>query len=243
MIISEQSILGKVRSENQDYISSFKTGDFHFFVVADGMGGHNGGKVAGEECAKKVKELILKKSLSEDNLAAEMKRTVAETNCYIYDLAFKNPELKGMGTTLVFACISGGELFVENVGDSRLYIFRKEELRQITEDHSYVQQLVKMGEITPMEAEHHPDRNKITRAVGTGFSVESDSFREFLCEGDIVLLCTDGLTKMLSDARILYEIALCEDLKFLADKLAKAANDAGGSDNISIITVALNGVD
>lgn len=237
MIISKQSVRGKVREENQDSMEVFRNGDFLFFIVADGMGGHNGGKFAGEHCVEKVKEFLTNNKLKQSKITNTMKNAVQYANTCLYRIAEERKEYRGMGTTLVLACIYKNALYVENVGDSRAYLYRKQDIRQITLDHSYVEELVRMGEITEREAKHHPERNKITRAVGTEETVESDSFKESLENKDIVIVCTDGLTKMLSDKRILYEIAGTNDYSDLAERLCDSANREGGTDNISVITV------
>ena len=166
-----------------------------------------------------------------------MREAFTLANKKIYDYADENAKLMGMGTTTVTALVSGGKLIVGNVGDSRAYIIKDDDIRQISIDHSYVWQLVLRGEITEQQAKRHPKRNFITRAMGTEKEIEVDIFSE-KWEGGVVLICSDGLSNLVENYEMKKIVSEATDLQEAAEKLAGLANERGGSDNI---TVALMG--
>lgn len=228
--------VGMTRSINQDYV--FQTENAignlpNLFVVADGMGGHKAGDLASRLCVEaltgKIKELSLKTPVSILNEA------ITKANEEVFEEAQKNPDYQGMGTTLVAATVSDGCLYVANIGDSRLYII-SDGMEQITEDHSYVGEMVRNGKLLESEARNHPRKNVITRALGTSPKVTADVFEVELRAGDILLLCSDGLTNMLSDREI-FELVKKEkmSLEETGKKLIEAANAQGGRDNISVV--------
>ncbi|MDO4302424.1 MAG: Stp1/IreP family PP2C-type Ser/Thr phosphatase [Bacillota bacterium] len=229
--------IGKKRKLNQDYVyvSEKPIGNLpNMFIVADGMGGHN----AGDYASKCTVETIVReiRGCFEKNPVRILSKAIRIANDQIRQKAREDQSLQGMGTTVVAATCLGHYLQVANVGDSRLYIINHE-IRQITRDHSLVEEMVRMGGIDKAAARNHPDKNIITRAVGATDTVEIDFFHEELVPGDIVLLCSDGLTNMLEDeeiGRILREKASIEEK---AQKLIEAANDNGGRDNIAVIII------
>ena len=229
---------GKRRQLNQDvvYSSELPVGNLpNLFMIADGMGGHKAGDYASryavdticseiERSAEKMPERILQ-------------RAISVANAGIFELSRENRDFEGMGTTLVAATIDGRRLKVANVGDSRLYIVNGRHIRQITVDHSLVEEMVRMGGLDRESARIHPNKNIITRAVGVTFAVLADFYEVELQEGDIVLLCSDGLSNMLEDEEIRMIVNAQRDIMEKAEALVRAANQNGGRDNISLILV------
>jgi protein phosphatase len=232
--------IGRKRKLNQDcvYATRERLGNLpNLFIVADGMGGHNGGEMASQWTIEAMLERIANAdSFSPTKL---LEQAIRAANAEIRRKADENPYLHGMGTTIVAATIEGNTLQVANVGDSRLYLAdrKSKTLRQLTVDHSLVEEMIKAGNLQREEARNHPDKHVITRAVGARNRVDIDFFSEVLKPEEMVLLCSDGLTNMLEDEEI-REI-LCSD-KGLNDKAAElieAANARGGRDNIAVVLV------
>ena len=198
------------------------------------MGGHN----AGDYASKVTVETMLAEMQSsfEKNPTLIFRRAIEEANELIRRRAGEDKKLEGMGTTVVVASCMGRFLQVANVGDSRLYVVNRE-IRQITRDHSLVEEMVRMGGLDRADARNHPDKNIITRAVGAEDHVEPDFFTVELREGDTVLMCSDGLTNMLEDEEIRMIISGARDLVEKAERLVEAANANGGRDNISVILI------
>ncbi len=229
--------IGKLRRQNEDavYVNEKEP---YFLVVADGMGGHNAGEVASSISTETIRDVLSKKTgRRKIDYENKMREAFALANKKIYDYADENSKLMGMGTTTVTALISAGKLIVGNVGDSRAYIIKDDDIRQISIDHSYVWQLVLRGEITEQQAKRHPKRNFITRAMGTGKNIQVDTFSE-KWEGGVVLICSDGLSNLVESYEMKKIVSEATDLQKAAEKLASLANERGGSDNI---TVALMG--
>ena len=229
--------IGKKRKLNQDvvYASESSVGNLpNIFIVADGMGGHNAGDYA-SKCAVETIVREIRGSF-EKNPVRILGKAIRLANDQVRRRAKEDKSLFGMGTTVVAATCLGHYLQVANVGDSRLYIVN-DEVRQVTRDHSLVEEMVRVGGIDREAARNHPDKNIITRAVGALDTLEIDFFSEELKSGDIVLMCSDGLTNMLEDreiGKILRERASLEER---ARKLVEAANDNGGKDNIAVILI------
>lgn len=229
--------IGMYRKMNQDYCYASDTpvGDLpSLYIVADGMGGHNAGEYASRYTVDVMVEKA--KAASYADPKTVLKEAIEEANAKLLREAAKNSSMWGMGTTVVAAVISEDQICVANVGDSRLYII-DHRMRQITQDHSYVEELVRRGEIDREAARNHPDKNIITRAVGVTREVEIDFFEEYLHPGNKVLLCSDGLTNMLEDDRMHDIITGYEEPARAAVELAAAANQNGGKDNITVIVV------
>lgn len=231
--------IGRKRKINQDYVytSEQPLGNLpNLFIVADGMGGHNAGDYASKVT---VETIVAEVSASyEKNPVWILGKAIGAANSVIHRCSCESPELEGMGTTVVAATCVGRCLQVANVGDSRLYVVNRKEIRQITRDHSLVEEMVRMGGIARSEARNHPDKNIITRAVGVNETVEPDFFTVELAEGDCVLMCSDGLTNMLEDEEIRMILNGARDIVEKAESLVKAANENGGRDNISVILIA-----
>ena len=234
--------IGRKRQLNQDYVfsSAKPLGNMpNLFIVADGMGGHNAGDYASKCTTETVVNEI--QNSFEKNPTIIIKKAIKTANAKIRKEASEHENLFGMGTTLVIATIIGKYLQVSNIGDSRLYLLNKDGLRQVTEDHSLVEEMIRLGGLSREDARLHPDKNIITRAIGAKDEVEADFFTEELETGDIVLMCSDGLTNMLEDKEI--EAILLnpekEELIQKGDALIKAANENGGKDNIAVVLVRL----
>ena len=239
MKIFSATDVGKVRQVNQDYIFTSKdpVGNLpNLFVVADGMGGHAAGDFASHYgVAALVAEI---KKDDNFNPVKIIRNGMTAANAAIFDAAIRDPNMAGMGTTMVAASVAGDYLYIANVGDSRLYVV-EDKLVQVTQDHSLIAEMVRLGELEPEDAKHHPDKNIITRAVGTEDTVQVDFFDMKLEKGQVFLMCSDGLSNMLeSDEiyRILTE-ALRDGTADPAQQLVDAANEAGGKDNIAAIVV------
>ncbi len=230
--------IGRTRQINQDYMytSEQPCGKLpNLFIVADGMGGHNAGDYAAKVTVETVVERVA--ASSESDPVAVLGHAIAVANSLIHRRASESAELEGMGTTVVAAACVDGCLYVANVGDSRLYVVNRREIRQITKDHSLVEEMVRMGGIDRSQARNHPDKNIITRAVGVNETVEVDFFTVELREGDLVLMCTDGLTNMLEDEEIRMILSGARDIVEKAQELVKAANENGGKDNITVVLI------
>ncbi|NLO09205.1 MAG: Stp1/IreP family PP2C-type Ser/Thr phosphatase [Clostridiales bacterium] len=230
--------IGENRRVNQDYVfcEVNAIGNLpNLFIVADGMGGHNAGDYASRFCVEFFTEYIKNSDL--ESPIALIEEAIKVTNDKLYEKSIQQTDYEGMGTTLVVATICGNEMYVANIGDSRLYVISKE-IRQITEDHSLVQAMVKTGELDRDEAKVHPNKNIITRALGTNETAQPDYFEVELDEGDIVLMCSDGLTNMLNDETIEQLVREnADDPKRASETLVKQANQQGGKDNITVIIV------
>ncbi len=229
--------VGKKRKLNQDvaYASEKPVGNLpNIFIVADGMGGHNAGDYA-SKCAVQTIVREIRGSF-EKNPVRILGKAIRLANDQIRRRAKEDRSLYGMGTTVVAATCLGHYLQVANVGDSRLYIVN-EEVRQITTDHSLVEEMVRVGGIDREAARNHPDKNIITRAVGALDTLEIDFFSEELKAGDIVLICSDGLTNMIEDKEIGAILKERGSLEEKAGRLVAAANDNGGKDNIAVILI------
>ncbi|MBE5936844.1 MAG: Stp1/IreP family PP2C-type Ser/Thr phosphatase [Lachnospiraceae bacterium] len=228
--------IGLKRTINQDYVycNENKIGNLPcLFVVADGMGGHRAGDKASRVCVDVMCETV---SNSEFKTPVSiLKEAVLASHKRIIELSESDVEYEGMGTTLVAATIVDDTLYVVNVGDSRLYLLR-DSLSQITEDHSLVEEMVKSGELAKEYARIHPNKNIITRALGIGSTINPDFFELKIGSGDIILMCSDGLTNMVEDAEIEYIIKRERaDLNQAGMTLLNRANDAGGKDNITVL--------
>ncbi len=229
--------IGKKRKLNQDvaYASEKPVGNLpNIFIVADGMGGHNAGDYA-SKCAVQTIVREIRGSF-EKNPVRILGKAIRLANDQIRRRAKEDRSLYGMGTTVVAATCLGHYLQVANVGDSRLYIVN-EEVRQITTDHSLVEEMVRVGGIDREAARNHPDKNIITRAVGALDTLEIDFFSEELKAGDIVLICSDGLTNMIEDNEIGAILKERGSIEEKAGRLVAAANDNGGKDNIAVILI------
>ena len=223
--------VGRQRSANED--SLFVNPPL--FAVADGMGGAKAGEVASAVAVEAVEGA----TESGESAETELANIVRQANRRIYDLAVADESRRGMGTTLTLAKVHGDEVSLAHVGDSRAYLLRGGELEQLTRDHSLVAELERSGQITPEAAEHHPQRSIITRALGPEPDVEVDTYTLAGRDGDTFLICSDGLTSMISDDEVASILRSAGSLDEAADELVRAANQSGGKDNITVILFRL----
>ena len=223
--------VGRQRSANEDSLVVRPP----LFAVADGMGGAKAGEVASAVAVDAVEAA----KESTEPAEAQLASIVRDANRRIYDLAVADESRRGMGTTLTMAKLHGDEVSLAHVGDSRAYRLRAGELEQLTRDHSLVAELERSGQITPEAAEHHPQRSIITRALGPEPDVEVDTYTLAGREGDVFLICSDGLTSMISDEEVASILRSAGSLEEAADELVRAANQSGGKDNITVILFRL----
>lgn len=231
--------VGKNRVTNQDYVycKSDAVGNLpNIFIVADGMGGHKAGDIASVTAVDAVLKSI-EKSQKTDVISI-MEEAVREANKTLYEKSKSNEEWAGMGTTLVLATVVDSTIVVANIGDSRLYLI-DDGIHQITRDHSYVEEMVSIGEIDKSEARTHSKKNIITRAIGVEEETHADFFEVQFKKGDKLLMCSDGLTNMIEDNDILSVIAGNNDIESTVHKLIDLANDSGGKDNIAVLIAEL----
>ncbi len=229
--------VGKERKLNQDYVftSEIPVGKLdNLFIVADGMGGHNAGDYASKYTVEIIVEEIEKSK--DPSPVKVLEKAIKRANAHIRKKSQESIGLNGMGTTVVAATIRDGQMCVANVGDSRLYVIN-EEIRQITEDHSLVEEMVRMGGIRREQARSHPKKNIITRAIGAEDELEIDFFQVNLEKGDFVLMCSDGLTNMIEDEEIRMILQGQRDIVEKAEALVATANNNGGKDNIAVILI------
>lgn len=232
---------GKVRASNQDaYAVGELPGEVAWAVVCDGMGGAAGGDIASALAVKVISDKItscFNEKMRDASIKNLLDSAITAANLEVYDMAYSRPELSGMGTTVVCAILRDDQAFIAHAGDSRAYIADSKNIRQITTDHSYVQDLVDKGKITADEAENHPRKNFITRAVGIDKMIKIDFDQIELQDDDILLLCTDGLSNYVSTKELHSELNDGQYYAF-ADRLVKRANKNGGGDNITVVAIA-----
>ncbi len=225
-----ESDIGKVRENNQDSYYCAKEERLNLYIVADGMGGYNGGEVASSLAVAAVKGYFENNFASSQNdresILALIRSAIEYANMVVIEKAKSEKELEGMGTTLDLCFIYNNKLYIGHVGDSRIYRIRKEFIRKLTKDHSYVQQLVEDGKITKEEAVHHPKKNMITKALGVSSMVEPDVYVKGYLKDDVIVMCTDGLSNMVPDAK-LYEIASQQEPDKASKMLVEEANKNG----------------
>ena len=235
--------VGKKRSMNQDFLfcSTEAVGSFqNLFIVADGMGGHKAGDHASKLCVQEVVSTI--KASRHKTPVTIYTQAIDAANRSVYGEAEEYLEYEGMGTTFVSCTINDGIMYAANIGDSRLYLLRGH-LEQITEDHSLVGELVKNGRITESEARSHPQKNIITRALGTDEEVCADYYEKRLETGDIILLCSDGLSNMLDNEEVEYVLKHSKNIETATETLVEKANKNGGEDNISVVVIKIENED
>jgi protein phosphatase len=230
---------GIKRSNNEDFFIIGKNDNL--FVVADGMGGYNAGEVAAEIASKTIVETIENRMNDNNfNFVEHIDEVLELANREIMAYVENNPECRGMGTTVVVCYIESGVVYVANVGDSRCYSLKDGEILQLTQDHSLVAELVKIGSISVEEAEMHPDKNIITSALGVDNEFETFKHQFDASKIDYLLICSDGLSNMVSSDEIL-RIFDENDFEGIAEKLIEQANENGGKDNITVVCVDMQG--
>ena len=241
MKIVAKTDIGMKRNSNQDsYAAGELPNGVAWAVVCDGMGGVSGGNVASSTAVKVISEQITssyRAGMSPKSIKNMLVTAINAANISVYDISRANAELEGMGTTVVCSVVTDGIAYIAHAGDSRAYLVSNDSVTQLTKDHSIVQEMVESGKITETEAKTHPRKNIITRALGVDDIIKIDYCDTELSQGDIVLLCTDGLTNYVDNddfSKIIENNSYYE----IADLLVKKANDNGGGDNITVVAIA-----
>lgn len=233
---------GRLRPHNED--SLLVEAERGLFAVADGMGGHAAGEVASQLAVEAVRAALADVPRTESDMPARLRDAIDEANRRIAEQIERQPECRGMGTTLVVAISEGPRCWIGHVGDSRAYLVRGEQITQLTADHSFVNELVRLGMLSREQAARDPRRNVVTRALGSGAMVIPEIHEYRVEPGDLLLLCSDGLNTMLADERILEVVrGTAGSLDSVCAGLVAAANEAGGEDNISVVAVRWQGDD
>lgn len=227
------SDIGNIRETNEDSLGYHEDIEKKIYIVADGMGGHNAGEVASKLAVDTTIEYI-NSICSLEDLERTLREAVNFTNKKIYEAAREAVLLNGMGTTITCCLIAGSKMAVANVGDSRCYIIKDSLLQQVTKDHSLVQELLDSGTINEEQASVHPNKNIITRSLGTSFKVEVDTYSIDLKDVSKVMLCTDGLFNSLTKEEM-YEIIVTNSNEAACRKLVELSKQRGGRDNITVI--------
>ena len=234
---------GRRRPTNEDSLRACE--DLSFFMLADGVGGNRAGEIASQSALDALEKFVRHNPPewlgSRDEVFRYFRAAVNYVNQFIIKLSEAKPQYAGMATTLTFAYIRDDEMYVANVGDSRVYLAHGDMIQQITDDHTYVNDLVKMGAITREEAHLHARKNVITRAIGANANNEPDCFSVPVERDDRILLCSDGLYDEVDDDTILSTLVRSDDMKACASELVLMANQNGGNDNISVICIDLEG--
>ena len=240
MRIFAKTDLGKAREMNEDfYYISDKDDGIKLYILADGMGGYNGGEIASKLATSSAKSYIetnfFQIQHDKESILKLIGNAIEYANMVVYEKAKENAELVNMGTTLEVCLIYNNKVFIGHVGDSRVYRIRKEFIRKLTKDHSYVQELVKDGTITKEEAENHPKKNMLMKALGCTPYVEPDVMVKGFLKDDVILICSDGLTNMVKEEEIFETIK--SNVQKSCDRLVNRANEMGGYDNITVIII------
>jgi protein phosphatase len=230
-----RSDVGRRRRANEDCFAI--AAEHGFFLVADGMGGHTAGQLASSLAAEAAVKALQTLEGSEATLTEKLRCSVAAANREIRTTVQARPELSGMGTTLVSLLAVDGRVALAHVGDSRAYLIRGGRIRQLTDDHSVVGELVRRREITQTDARAHPHRHVLTRAVGVRREVAPDLAELSSHPGDVFVLCSDGLTGLVQDEEIASAVSANPDLDAVCESLVDLANDRGGEDNITVVIV------
>lgn len=239
MYIKCKTDRGKVREVNEDYVLTLKSNKYCLLIAADGMGGHNGGEVASRIASITVRNYVFENFNFYNDKEELLRDAIIKSNEETYKKSLTDEKLKGMGTTLTCCLLLENWYYIGHVGDSRAYIINDKGITKITQDHSFVQQLIDNGSITESEAANHPNRNVITRSIGTEEYVVIDTKIGSFAVNDIIVLCTDGLTGYVSSSEILDIVSLKHE--DAVEDLIKLANERGGSDNISVIIARKEG--
>lgn len=240
MKVFANSDIGKAREVNEDfYYIADNTSPIKLYILADGMGGYNGGEIASKLATLSVKGYIEsnfdKIEHTKEAILELIKNAIEYANMVVYEKSRESEELSNMGTTIEVLLIYNNKLFIGHIGDSRIYRIRKNIIRKLTEDHSYVQELVNDGTITKEEAQNHPKKNMLMKALGCTPYVEPDVTIKGFLKGDVIIICSDGLTNMVSEEEI-YSSVL-ENVQNSSNILVNKANELGGYDNITVIII------
>ncbi|MDR1589500.1 MAG: Stp1/IreP family PP2C-type Ser/Thr phosphatase [Oscillospiraceae bacterium] len=229
--------VGVVRRQNQDAFATMldENRNVAVFIVCDGMGGAQAGNIASSMAADCFMESMRSSAAEGADFTAALFAAVADANSAVYGKSVGDESCAGMGTTLVAAAVTRESCTVVNIGDSRAYRITGDAIYQVTKDHSVVEEMIDRGDITRMEAKDHPKKNLITRALGTSADELPDIFRPELHEGDFLLLCSDGLSNIVEEREIFYEIAYCKDIREGCERLVGLALSRGAPDNVTAV--------
>jgi protein phosphatase len=230
---------GKISEINEDYVLTFKSNKYCLIIVADGMGGHNAGEVASNIASVTIRNFVFENFSNYVDKEELIRDAIVESNNKVFEKSFSDEKYRGMGTTVTCSLICENYYYIGHVGDSRAYILNNSGITKITQDHSYVQELVDNGIITDSEAENHPNRNLITRSVGIDKYVIVDTRIGNIGNGDMILLCSDGLTTYVNNREIFEIVTLKKEEA--VDDLVKLAIERGGRDNISVVIARKEG--
>lgn len=235
-----KSDIGRVREMNQDYYYISNSLDqIQIYILADGMGGYNGGEIASSLAVQSAKSYIESNFKDIDKNRESIMQLIGScieyANMVVYERAKQNEELKGMGTTLEICLIYNNNAYIGHVGDSRIYRIRKGTIRKLTQDHSYVQKLLKEGTITKEQAAHHPQKNMLLKALGCNAFVEPDVLVRGFLKDDILVMCSDGLTNLVEQNVILEKANA--NIEYATKELVDLANENGGYDNITVVII------
>ena len=235
-----KSDVGKIREMNQDYYYiSNSLDEIQLYMLADGMGGYNGGEIASKLAIQSAKNYIENNfktiEKDKDSIIQLLASSMEYANMVVYEKSKENKELEGMGTTLEIVLIYNNKAYIGHIGDSRIYRIRKSFIRKLTQDHSYVQKLVKDGQITQEQAEHHPKKNMLMKALGCNAFVEPDVMVKGFLKDDIIVMSSDGLTNLVNQEEI-YSHAK-ENIELATKELVDMANERGGYDNITLVII------
>lgn len=244
LLYAARTDVGMIRSGNEDNFSAGADTRRGLFIVADGMGGHAAGEVASEMAVQIVlRELDDVRDIADQSVVSKLAQSIKRANRAIHDRTLSETDKQGMGTTISVLVVAGSRYLIGQVGDSRIYVLRDGGLRQLTKDHSYVQEQVDAGLLTPEQARYHPYSNVITRCVGASPDVEPDIYAGELRTGDVFLVASDGLTGMVDDRRLQQLLMARAAPERVVQALISEANGRGGLDNITAIVVQVAGVD
>ncbi|MCL1819049.1 MAG: Stp1/IreP family PP2C-type Ser/Thr phosphatase [Oscillospiraceae bacterium] len=233
---------GRVRKQNQDSHYLDVQSEYAVLIVCDGMGGAKAGNIASRLATDTVSselKSVIKPNMSARSLKQALELAIYHANRTVWDLSKTNMDYKGMGTTLVCAVITARAAYVANIGDSRAYIISDDGIRRVTRDHSVVEDLLHQGTLTDEEARAHPKKNLITRVLGTEMDVACDIYEIEPKPGDFLLLCSDGLTNIVDDQEILYEVIHGGAVESCCNRLVTLSNTRGGPDNITVALLSV----
>ncbi|MCX8129011.1 MAG: Stp1/IreP family PP2C-type Ser/Thr phosphatase [Clostridia bacterium] len=209
------------------------------FIIADGMGGHNSGEIASKMAVEYISNSVMNisKDFENSDIAETIKGFMEKANADVYKASQEHEDNFGMGTTLITALVYQKKMYIGHVGDSRVYLIRENRIERLTTDHSFIEELIKSGTLTREEAENHPKKNIITRALGCSEDIQVDTYIADIMSDDTFILCTDGLSNMLDDDEIMEIVKANDEPAAVCEKLVDAANKNGGEDNITVILI------
>lgn len=241
---SDRGIVREINEDSYNMIAGYP-GVPISFIIADGMGGHNSGEIASKMAVDIISNHVLQLPgllAKEENITAIIEQMMMKANAEVYLVSQEQESTHGMGTTLIITIVYNRKIYVGHIGDSRVYLLRDGQLQRMTTDHSFIEELVRNGSLTREEAEKHPSKNILTRALGCSETIQVDVFSVDMKENDVYLMCTDGLTNTLDENEIKEIIENNKDLEFACNELIRRANEKGGEDNITVILFDNDGI-